>query len=175
MDVFPWMQAHQVIFSLCPGRRRDLYLILNLLCCSKKLPSSGCSLCHHYLLHGPTRRLDDPADHHLPCGLKQCPEFTPLRPQLAKIWLLIRRWTRKVCWIRSTKIQLWPLVHFKSLRKNCISDTRPPDLPLENLYAGQEATVRTGHGTTDWFQIRKEVCQGFYCHPAYLIYMQSIS
>ena len=35
-------------------------------------------------------------------------------------------------------------------------NTRPPDLPLENLYAGQEATVRTGHGTTDWFQIGKE-------------------
>ena len=32
---------------------------------------------------------------------------------------------------------------------------------LRNLYAGQEATVRTGHGTTDWFQIRKGVCQGY--------------
>ena len=31
---------------------------------------------------------------------------------------------------------------------------------LRNLYAGQEATVRTGHGTTDWFQIGKGVCQG---------------
>ena len=31
---------------------------------------------------------------------------------------------------------------------------------LGNLYAGQEATVRTGHGTTDWFQIGKGVCQG---------------
>ena len=31
---------------------------------------------------------------------------------------------------------------------------------LQNLYAGQEATVRTGHGTTDWFQIGKGVCQG---------------
>ena len=31
---------------------------------------------------------------------------------------------------------------------------------LRNLYAGQEATVRTGHGTTDWFQIQKGVCQG---------------
>ena len=31
---------------------------------------------------------------------------------------------------------------------------------LRNLYAGQEATVRTGHGTTDWFQIGKEVCRG---------------
>ena len=32
---------------------------------------------------------------------------------------------------------------------------------LRNLYAGQEATVSTGHGTTDWFQIGKGVCQGF--------------
>ena len=31
---------------------------------------------------------------------------------------------------------------------------------LRNLYEGQEATVRTGHGTTDWFQIGKGVCQG---------------
>ena len=33
---------------------------------------------------------------------------------------------------------------------------------LRNLYAGQEATVRTGHGTIDWFQIGKGVCQGCY-------------
>ena len=32
---------------------------------------------------------------------------------------------------------------------------------LRNLYAGQEAIVRTGHGTTDWFQIGKGVCQGY--------------
>ena len=42
---------------------------------------------------------------------------------------------------------------------------------LRNLYAGQEATVRTGYGTTDWFQIGKGVC----CHPAYLTSMQSTS
>ena len=34
---------------------------------------------------------------------------------------------------------------------------------LRNLYAGQEATVRTGHGTTDWFQIGKGVHQGCIC------------
>ena len=39
---------------------------------------------------------------------------------------------------------------------------------LRNLYAGQEAIVRTGHQTTDWFQHVKAV----YCHPAYLTYMQ---
>ena len=43
------------------------------------------------------------------------------------------------------------------------------------LYAGQEATVRTGHGTTDWFQIGKGVCQGCILSPAYLTYLQSIS
>ena len=36
---------------------------------------------------------------------------------------------------------------------------------LRNLYAGQEATVRTGHGTTDWFQIRKGVCRGCILSP----------
>ena len=36
---------------------------------------------------------------------------------------------------------------------------------LTNLYAGQEATVRTGHETTDWFQIRKGVCQGCILSP----------
>ena len=36
---------------------------------------------------------------------------------------------------------------------------------LRNLYAGQEATVRTGHGTTDWFQIGKGVCQGCLLSP----------
>ena len=56
---------------------------------------------------------------------------------------------------------------------------------MRNLYAGQEATVRTGHGTTDWFQIGKGVCQGCILSPcllfislfislyAYLTYMQS--
>ena len=45
---------------------------------------------------------------------------------------------------------------------------------LRNLYAGQEATVRTGHGTTDSFQIGKGV-KAVYCHLAYLTYMQSTS
>ena len=36
---------------------------------------------------------------------------------------------------------------------------------LRNLYAGQEVTIRTGHGITDWFQIRKGVCQGCILSP----------
>ena len=45
--------------------------------------------------------------------------------------------------------------------------TRPMDIiqGLMGLYAGQEATVRTGHGTTDWFQIGKGVCQGCILSP----------
>ena len=46
---------------------------------------------------------------------------------------------------------------------------------LRNLYADQEASVRTGHGTTDWFQIGKGVCQGCILSPAYLTSMQSTS
>ena len=46
---------------------------------------------------------------------------------------------------------------------------------LRNLHASQEATVRTGNGTTDWFQIGKGVHQGCILSPAYLTYMQSTS
>ena len=46
---------------------------------------------------------------------------------------------------------------------------------LINLYAGQEATVKTGHGTTDGFQLGKQYVKAVYCHCAYLTYMQSTS
>ena len=48
-------------------------------------------------------------------------------------------------------------------------------LHIENLYAGQKATVRTGHGTTDWFQIGKGVCQGCILLPClFNLYAQYI-
>ena len=46
---------------------------------------------------------------------------------------------------------------------------------LRNPYADQEAAVRTGQGTIDWFQSEKEYIKAVYCHPAYLTYMQSTS
>ena len=46
---------------------------------------------------------------------------------------------------------------------------------LRILYAGQEATVRTGHGTMDGSKLGKENVKAVYCHPAYLTYMQSTS
>ena len=42
---------------------------------------------------------------------------------------------------------------------------------LRNLYADQKVTVRTRHGTTDWFQTGKEYINAGYCHPAYSTYM----
>ena len=49
-----------------------------------------------------------------------------------------------------------------------LEETGIPEHPtchLRNPHAGQKATVRTGHGTTDWFQIRKGVCQGYILAP----------
>ena len=46
---------------------------------------------------------------------------------------------------------------------------------LRNVYAGQEATVRTGHGTKDGSKLGKEYLKALYCYPAYLTYMQSTS
>ena len=55
-------------------------------------------------------------------------------------------------------LTVWITINWKILKEMGISDHLT--CLLRNLYAGQEATVRTGHGTTDWFQIGKGVCQG---------------
>ena len=54
-------------------------------------------------------------------------------------------------------------------------NTRPPDLPLRNLYAGQEATVRMDMEQQTGSKLGKEYVKAVYCHPAYLTYMQSTS
>ena len=60
-------------------------------------------------------------------------------------------------------LTVWITINWKILKEMGI----PGHLTclLRNLYAGQEATVRTGHGTTDWFQIGKGVCQGCILSP----------
>ena len=45
---------------------------------------------------------------------------------------------------------------------------------MRNLYAGQEATVRTGHGTTDWSKLGKEYIQAVYCHSNFNFYAEYI-
>ena len=66
-------------------------------------------------------------------------------------------------------LTVWITINWKILKAMRLQDHLT--CFLRNLYAGQEETVRTGHGATDWFQIGK----GVYCHPAYLTYMQSTS
>ena len=70
-----------------------------------------------------------------------------------------------------------PLCDHNKLWK-IIQEMGIPDHPtclLRNLYAGQEATVRTRHGKTDWFQISKGVCQGCILSQPYLTFMKSTS
>ena len=55
-------------------------------------------------------------------------------------------------------LTVWIIINWKILKEIGIPDHLT--CLLRNLYAGQEATVRTGHGATDWFQIGKAVCQG---------------
>ena len=102
------------------------------------------------------------------------------RDQTANIrWIIekVREFQKNIyfCFIEYTKAfdcvvhnKLW-----KILKEMGISDHLT--CLLRNLYAGQETTVRTGHGRTDWFQIEKEYVKAVYCPPAYLTSMQSTS
>ena len=70
-------------------------------------------------------------------------------------------------------LTVWFTINWKILKGMGIPDHLT--YLLRNLYAGQEVTVRTGHGTTDWFQTGKKYVKAVYCHPAYLTYMQCTS
>ena len=70
-------------------------------------------------------------------------------------------------------LNVWLTTNWKIMKEIGIPDQLT--CLLRNLYAGQEATLRTGHGTTNWFQIEKIYIKAVYCHPAYLIYVQSTS
>ena len=102
------------------------------------------------------------------------------RDQIANIcWIMEkgREFQKNICFCFIDYAKAFDCVDHNKLWK-ILKEMGIPDYPtclLRNLYAGQEATVRTGHGTTDWFQIGKGVHQGLYCHPAYLTYMQSTS
>ena len=105
------------------------------------------------------------------------------------------RWTRdqiaNICWIFKKAREFQKNIYFCFIDYakafNCVDHNKlwkimkemgiPNHLTclLRNLYAGQEATVRAGHGPTDWFQIGKVYVNAVYCHSAYLTYMQSTS
>jgi len=105
------------------------------------------------------------------------------------------RWTRdqiaNICWIIEKAREFQKIIYFalltmpkplivwitrkflKILKDMGISDHLT--CLLRNLYSGQEATVRTGHGEIDPFQMGKEYVKAVYCHRAYLTSMQSTS
>ena len=102
------------------------------------------------------------------------------RDQIANIYWIIekaRKFQKKIYFCFIDYAKAFDLVDNRKLQKILKrgGNTRLPYLPLENLYAGREGTVRTGHGTTNWFQIGKDVHQVVYFHPAYWITMQSKS
>ena len=63
-------------------------------------------------------------------------------------------------------LNVWIMTNWKILKEMGIPDHLT--YLVRNLYAGQEATVRTGHGTRDWFQIGKGIHQGFKMSPCLL-------
>ena len=102
------------------------------------------------------------------------------RDQIANIcWIIEKAWELQkgiyFCLIDYAKA--FDCVDHNKLWK-ILQEMRIPDhltCLLRNLYAGQEATVRTEHGKKDWFQIRKGVCQGCILSPCLFTYMQSTS
>ena len=96
-------------------------------------------------------------------ALHLSPLFPLILPNIWKRWCFLP-WTY-FCFIDYTKAsdcvdnnKLWKILQEKGIPDHltCL---------LRNLYAGQEATVRTGHGTTNWFRIGKEVRQGCILSP----------
>ena len=91
------------------------------------------------------------------------------RDQIANIhWIIekAREFQKNIyfCFIDHVKaLTVWITINWKILKEMEIPDHLT--CLLRNLYAGEEATVRTGHGTTDWFQIGKGVRQGYILSP----------
>ena len=102
------------------------------------------------------------------------------RDQIANIcWIMERakKFQRNIYFFIIDYAKAFDCVHHNKLWK-IFEETGIPDhltCLLRNLYTDQDATVRTGHETTDWFQIGKGVRQGCILSPCFLTYMQSTS
>ena len=115
-------------------------------------------------------RLQQYVNHELPDVLTGFRKGRGTRDQIANIrWIIekARELQKNICFIDYAKAfdyvdqnKLW-----ESLQEMGIPDHLA--CLLGNLYAGQEATVRTGHGTTDWSKLGKKYVKAVYCHPAY--------
>ena len=121
-------------------------------------------------------RLQQYVNHELPDVQAGFRKGRGTRDQIANIHWIIEKATEfqkniYFCFIDYTKA--FDSVDHKKLWKILQEMGIPDHLTclLRNLYAGQEATDRTGQGTTDWFQIGKGVCQGCILSPYLLTYM----
>ena len=124
-------------------------------------------------------RLQQYMNHELPDVQAGCRKVRRTRDQIANIrWITEkgREFQKNIYFCCIDYAKAFDCVHHNKLQKILKEMGIPDHLTclLRNLYTGQEATVRTGHATTDWFQIGKGV-KAAYCHPAYLTYMQSTS
>ena len=101
-----------------------------------------------------------------------------IRDEIANIcWIIkkIRELQKNIyfCFIDYTKAFVWITTNWKILKEKGIPDHLT--CLLRNLYAGQEAAVRTKCRTKTGFKLGKEYIKVVYCHPVYLTYMQSTS
>ena len=116
-------------------------------------------------IHQP--RLQQNVNHELPDVQAGFRNARGARDQIAHIhWIMekAREFQKNFCFIDYTKSFVWITTNSKKILKEMGIPDHLTCL-LRNLYAGQEATVRTGHGTTDWHQIGKGVCQGCILSP----------
>ena len=113
-------------------------------------------------------RLQQYVDHELPGVQAGFRKGRGTRGQIANIhWIIkkAREFQKNIyfCFIDYAKTFVWITINWKTLQEMGIPDRLT--CLLRNLYAGQEATVRTGCVTADWFQIRKGVHQGCILSP----------
>ena len=115
-------------------------------------------------------RLQQYVNHELPDVQAGFTKGRGTRDQIANIWWIIekaREFQKNIYFCFIDYAKALDCVDHNNLWKILQEMGIPDHLTcfLRNLYAGQEATVRTGHGTTDWFQIGKGVSQGYILSP----------
>ena len=116
-------------------------------------------------------RLQQYMNHELPDVRAEFRKGRGTRDQIANIrWIIEKAREFRKTPISALLTMPKPLTVWITTNCGILEETGIPDhltCLLRNLYAGQDATVRTGHETTDWFQIGKGVVKAAHCHPAY--------
>ena len=144
----PWIAARQASLSITISRSSLRFMSIE-----SVMPSSHLIFCHPLLLLPP-----------IPPSIRVFSDESTLCMRWPKYWSF------SFSIIPSKEIQDWSPSDYIDHHKlwKILKELGIPDhltCLLRNLYAGQEATVRTGHGTSDWFQIGKGGCQGCILSP----------